>query len=138
MSGVAKAGVEGLIKGIVEAVLGSQEASAGAFVQLHTGDPDEGEAGGGENNQAAENSKVLVILEKKALGGGTSDKAFNEKGIEWVEVIATETYTHFSLWVQPEVGVFVYLGSGALTEPVPVEEGDTFRIPAEKLTIEII
>lgn len=97
------------------------------FVQLHTGDP--GTAG--TSNQATEADRVQATFGSAASGRAISNTAV----IEWLNVAATETYTHVSLWSLSSGGTF--LGRDDLSSSAAVTIGDTFRIPIGDLDLTI-
>lgn len=100
-------------------------AVAAVYVKLHTGDP--GEAG--TSNAATETTRKLISF-SAASGGSMSSSAT----VEWTNVAATETYTHFSLWDSLTTGNCLW--SGALGSSAAVTAGDTFQITALSLTLD--
>jgi hypothetical protein len=95
------------------------------YLQLHKGDPGET----GTANVATENKR------KKIEFGAISEEELmkNSNVMEWLEVAATEEYSHFSIWDAAEAGNC--RGSGELSAKVPVTAGQDFRLKAEKITV---
>lgn len=106
---------------------GAEEALKGipspVNLQLHTGNP----GAEGKANVAAENTRKAASIGAYEAGKGRKTTL----AVEWAEVKAKETYAFVSLW---EVETF--LGYFPLTEPVAVEAGDTFKIPAGSLVLQ--
>jgi hypothetical protein len=100
-------------------------AVANVYAQLHTGDP--GEAG--TANTASETSRQAVTF-SAASGGSMASSAT----VEWTNVSATETYTHWSLWDASTAGNALW--SGALSASAAVVAGDTFQITSLTLTLD--
>lgn len=110
---------------LLDATAGTSYASAGTYLQLHTGDPGED----GTANVASESTRKSVSF-ASASGGSmaTSGTA------EWTNVAATETYTHWSLWDALSAGNALW--SGALASSAAVVAGDTFQITSLTLTLD--
>lgn len=87
-------------------------AAKEGWVQLHVGDP--GNWGYMQNVAKNDVRKPVVFA------GG-----INIIPVCWVDVPATETYTHFTLWTAAEAGSF--LASGVMTKPKYVRKGWTFE-----------
>lgn len=86
---------------------------AGLFVKLHVGDP--GPAGAA--NPSAVTTRNALTLAAPANGAGSLS------ALAGYAMVATETITHVSLWDAAAGGAF--LGSGPLSAPKPVNNGDT-------------
>lgn len=96
------------------------------FVKLHIGDP--GEAGTG--NPAGETTRKSVTGAAAAAGTFTS-----VNDLIWTNVSTAETYSHISIWDDVAAGNCWW--TGALTDPEPVNAGNTFTIPAGSLTVSL-
>jgi len=92
---------------------------------LHTGDPGED----GTANAASESTRKAVSF-AAASGGSMSSSGT----VEWTNVAATETYTHWSLWDALSAGNALW--SGALASSAAVVAGDTFQITSLTLTLD--
>ena len=86
------------------------------YIQLHTANP--GTVG---TTAVASNNTRKTVSFGAASGGAIS----NDVAIEWTNVPASETYSHFSLWDASTVGNFLF--SGTITANA-VTTGDTFTI----------
>lgn len=95
------------------------------YVKLHTADP--GEAG--TSNAATETTRKSVSWSAASSGSLASSAT-----IEWTNVAATETYTHWSLWDNASTGNCLW--SGALSSSAAVTAGDTFQITSLTLTLD--
>lgn len=95
---------------------------AAIYAKLHTADP--GAAGA---TAAATNTTRQLVTFAAASGGTISNSA----QILWVNVPASETYTHVSLWDASSGGNFV--GSIALGSSQAVVIGDNFSIEVGQL-----
>ena len=100
-------------------------AVAAVYVKLHTGDP--GEAG--TSNAATETTRKSISF-SAASGGSMSSSAT----VEWTNVAASETYSHWSLWDSATTGNCLF--SGALSSSAAVTAGDTFQITSLTLTLD--
>jgi hypothetical protein len=100
-------------------------------VRLHIGVPG---PNGTEHPAAETTEKAGVILPELPEGYAGGGRKTNE-ALEWVEVKAKEIYSHFS--VRTGATGTVYMGYGAFNEPIAVEKGDTFRIPAGLLIFNV-
>jgi hypothetical protein len=100
-------------------------APSGAYVQLHTGDP--GEAG--TSNVATETTRKSASF-NAASSGAISTSAT----LEWTNVAATETISHWSLWDAASSGNCLWYG--ALSASASVVAGDTLQITSLSLTLD--
>lgn len=100
-------------------------AVSAVYVKLHTGDP--GEAG--TSNAATETTRKSISF-SAASGGSMSSSAT----VEWTNVAASETYSHWSLWDSATTGNCLF--SGALSASAAVTAGDTFQITSLTLTLD--
>lgn len=98
-----------------------------AYVKLHTGDPGEDAT----NNAATETSRKAVTW-SAASGGSLASSAT----LEWTNVAATETYSHWSLWDGAGPTGGNPLWKGALSSSAAVTAGDTFQITSLTLTLD--
>jgi len=96
-----------------------------AYVKLHLGDPGED----GTSNAAAETTRKACSW-NAASSGSMSTSAT----LEWTNVAATETYTHWSLWDNSTGGNCLW--SGSLSASAAVTAGDTFQITNLTLTLD--
>ena len=96
-----------------------------AYVKLHLGDPGED----GTSNAAAETTRKACSW-NAASSGSMSTSAT----LEWTNVAATETYTHWSLWDNSTAGNCLWYGS--LSASAAVTAGDTFQITSLTLTLD--
>ena len=95
------------------------------YVKLHTGDA--GEAG---TSSAATETTRKVAAWATAASGSIATSAT----LEWTNVAATETYTHWSLWDALTSGNCLW--TGALSSSAAVTAGDTFQITALTLSLD--
>ena len=95
------------------------------YVGLHTGDPGED----GTNNTATETSRESVTWSAASSGSMSSSAT-----LEWTNVAATETYTHWSMWDNSTGGNCLWTGS--LSASAAVTAGDTFQITSLTLTLD--
>lgn len=110
---------------LLDATAGTSYAAAGTYLQLHTGDP--GEAG--TSNAATETTRKAVSFAAASGGSMTSSAT-----VEWTNVAATETYSHWSLWDASSAGNCLW--SGGLASSASVTAGDTFQITSLTLTLD--
>jgi hypothetical protein len=113
--------------GFLDAHLGGSSfaGNANVWVQLHTADP----GAAGTTAVATENTRQEATF-AAASGGSKSTSA----DLEWLDVAATETYSHYSLWTASTAGTF--LGSGTITGGA-VTAGNNFSVPTGDFTVEI-
>ena len=95
------------------------------YVKLHTADA--GEAG---TSSAATETTRKVAAWATAASGSIATSAT----LEWTNVAATETYSHWSLWDASTAGNALW--SGALASSAAVTAGDTFQITSLTLTLD--
>ena len=95
------------------------------YVKLHTGDA--GEAG--TTNAATETTRKVAAWATAASGSIATSAT-----LEWTNVAATETYTHWSLWDALTSGNCLW--TGALSSSAAVTAGDTFQITSLTLTLD--
>ena len=95
------------------------------YVKLHTGDA--GEAG--TTNAATETTRKVA-----AWATASSGAIATSATIEWTNVAATETYSHWSLWDSSTAGNCLW--SGGLASSAAVTAGDTFQITSLTLTLD--
>lgn len=103
----------------------SWTAPSGAYAQLHTGDP--GEAG--TSNVATETTRKAVTFSSASSGAIASSAT-----VEWTNVAATETISHWSLWDASTAGNCLWYG--ALSASASVVAGDTLQITSLSLTLD--
>lgn len=97
------------------------------WLKLHTGDP----GSSGTSNAAAETTR------KQGTFSAASGRAItNSAAVEWTNVSTTETYTWVSAWSASSGGTF--LGRDDLSSSAAVTAGDTFRIPAGDLDLNVV
>jgi hypothetical protein len=96
-----------------------------AYVALHTGDPGEN----GTSNAATETTRKAVSWSAASSGSMASSAT-----LEWTNVAATETYSHWSLWDNSTAGNCLW--KGALSSSAAVTAGDTFQITSLTLTLD--
>jgi hypothetical protein len=95
------------------------------YVALHLGDPGED----GTNNDAAETTRQAVTWSAASSGSMSSSAT-----LEWTNVAATETYTHWSAWDNSTAGNCLWYGD--LSAPAAVTAGDTFQITSLTLSLD--
>ena len=95
------------------------------YVKLHTADA--GEAG---TSSAATETTRKVAAWATASSGAIATSAT----LEWTNVAATETYSHWSLWDDVSAGNCLW--TGALSSSAAVTAGDTFQITTLTLSLD--
>lgn len=100
-------------------------AVAATYVKLHTGDA--GEAG--TSNAATEATRKAISFSAASSGSMASSAT-----VEWTNVAATETYSHWSLWDATTGGNCLW--TGALSSSAAVTAGDTFQITSLTLSLD--
>ena len=95
------------------------------YVKLHTSDA--GEAG---TTAAATEATRKVAAWATAASGAIATSAT----LEWTNVAATETYSHWSLWDASTAGNCLW--TGALSSSAAVTAGDTFQITTLTLSLD--
>ena len=95
------------------------------YVQLHTGDAGED----GTSNAATEDTR-----KEAAWAAASSGSIATSATLEWTNVAATETYSHWSLWDASTAGNCLW--TGALSSSAAVTAGDTFQITTLTLSLD--
>jgi hypothetical protein len=95
------------------------------YVKLHTADA--GEAG---TSSAATETTRKVAAWATAASGAIATSAT----LEWTNVAATETYSHWSMWDASTAGNCLW--TGALSSSAAVTAGDTFQITSLTLSLD--
>lgn len=95
------------------------------YLKLHTGDPGEDAT----NNAATESTRKLA-----AWSAASSGAIATSATIEWTNVAATETYSHWSMWDASTAGNPLW--SGGLSSSAAVTAGDTFQITSLTLSLD--
>ena len=95
------------------------------YIKLHTADA--GEAG---TSSAASETTRKVAAWATAASGSIATSAT----LEWTNVAATETYTHWSMWDASTAGNCLW--TGALSSSAAVTAGDTFQITSLTLSLD--
>jgi hypothetical protein len=102
-------------------------ANAETWVKLHIGDP----GAAGTANPAANTTRMQVTCGTAAASGSIASTV----AVEWTSVIATETYTHVSLWSGELSGTLI--GTDELSAPAPIAAGGDFTIPIGDLELQV-
>jgi hypothetical protein len=100
-------------------------AVAATYIKLHTGDA--GEAG--TTNAATEATRKAISFSAASSGSMASSAT-----VEWTNVAASETYSHWSLWDASTAGNCLW--TGALSSSAAVTAGDTFQITSLTLSLD--
>lgn len=95
------------------------------YVKLHTGDAGEE----GTSNAATEDTRKVASWAAASSGSIATDAT-----LEWTNVAATETYSHWSLWDASTAGNCLW--TGALSTSAAVTAGDTFQITTLTLSLD--
>ena len=95
------------------------------YVKLHTGDAGEE----GTSNAATEDTRKEATWAAASSGSIATDAT-----LEWTNVAATETYSHWSLWDASTAGNCLW--TGALSSSAAVTAGDTFQITSLTLSLD--
>jgi len=95
------------------------------YIKLHTGDA--GEAG--TTNAASETTRKVAAWATAASGAIATSAT-----LEWTNVAATETYSHWSMWDASTAGNCLW--TGALSSSAAVTAGDTFQITSLTLSLD--
>lgn len=93
------------------------------WMKLHVGDP----GAAGTSNPATNTTRQQATFSAAASGATT-----NTNALVWDLVVASEDYTHFTLWSASTAGTFG--GSGTLVAD-PITAGDTFQVAAGDLDL---
>lgn len=103
----------------------SWTAPSSVYVQLHTGDPGET----GASNVATETTRKVSSFSAASSGAISSSAT-----LEWTNVAATETITHWSLWDASTAGNCLWYG--ALSASASMVAGDTLQITSLTMTLD--
>jgi hypothetical protein len=103
----------------------SWTAPSTVYIKLHTGDAGED----GTTNAATETTRKAASW-SAASSGSISTSAT----LEWTNVAATETYSHWSAWDNSTAGNCLW--TGALSSSAAVTAGDTFQITSLTLSLD--
>jgi hypothetical protein len=95
------------------------------YIKLHTADA--GEAG--TSNAASETTRKVAAWATAASGSIATSAT-----LEWTNVAATETYSHWSMWDASTAGNCLW--TGALSSSAAVTAGDTFQITSLTLSLD--
>jgi hypothetical protein len=95
------------------------------YVKLHTGDAGED----GTSNAASETTRKVA-----AWATASSGAIATSATLEWTNVAATETYSHWSMWDALTSGNCLW--TGALSSSAAVTAGDTFQITTLTLSLD--
>lgn len=95
------------------------------YVKLHTGDAGEE----GTSNAASEATRKEAAWATASAGSIATSAT-----LEWTNVAATETYSHWSLWDASTAGNCLW--TGALSSSAAVTAGDTFQITSLTLSLD--
>lgn len=103
----------------------SWTAPTTVYIKLHTGDA--GEAG--TTNAATETTRKAATWSAASSGSIATSAT-----LEWTNVAATETYSHWSAWDNSTAGNCLW--TGALSSSAAVTAGDTFQITSLTLSLD--
>jgi hypothetical protein len=95
------------------------------YVKLHTGDPGEAAL----SNNATEATRKVAAWAVAASGAIATSAT-----LQWTNVAATETYSHWSMWDALTAGNALW--TGALSTSAAVTAGDTFQITTLTLSLD--
>lgn len=95
-------------------------AVAGAFVQLHTGDPG---AAGTSNISVGSTTRNSFVFSSSSSGSALS---LSSAPSAWTNGGTSETLTHISVWTASSAGTFLF--SVALTASKPWGSADAFNL----------
>ena len=104
---------------------GSFTMPSDVYLKLHTGDPGEDCT----DNPATEATRKITAWDAAASGAIATNAT-----VEWTNVAATETYSHWSMWDASTAGNPLW--SGALSASAAVTSGDTFQITSLTLSLD--
>jgi hypothetical protein len=110
---------------LLDTIGGTSFSVTTAYLQLHLGDPGEDCTA----NAATETTRKSVSFSAASSGSMASSAT-----VEWTNVAATETVTHWSLWDASSAGNALW--SGALASSAALTAGDTFQITSLTLTLD--
>jgi hypothetical protein len=95
------------------------------YIKLHTGDAGEE----GTSNAATETTRKEAAWATASAGAIATSAT-----LEWTNVAATETYSHWSMWDASTAGNCLW--TGALSSSAAVTAGDTFQITSLTLSLD--
>jgi hypothetical protein len=95
------------------------------YIKLHTADAGEE----GTSSAATEDTR-----KEAAWATASSGSIATSATLEWTNVAATETYTHWSMWDASTAGNCLW--TGALSSSAAVTAGDTFQITSLTLSLD--
>jgi hypothetical protein len=95
------------------------------YIKLHTADAGEE----GTSSAATEDTR-----KEAAWATASSGSIATSATLEWTNVAATETYTHWSMWDASTDGNCLW--TGALSSSAAVTAGDTFQITSLTLSLD--
>jgi hypothetical protein len=101
-------------------------APAGAYFQVHTGDPG---AAGTTSVSSGDATRKSVTFASAASGS----KSMNGTNPVWTNGGTSETLTHVSLWSASSAGSFML--SGSLTSSKAWASGDTFTLTSFTISL---
>ena len=110
---------------LLDTLRGVAYTPGGTYLKLHTGDP--GEVG--TANAASESTRESV-----SFGAASGDSIVSSGTVTWTNVVASETYSHWSLWDSVSSGNCLW--SGALVSSATVVAGDSFSITSLRLSLD--
>ena len=110
---------------LLDTLRGVAYTPGGTYLKLHTGDP--GEVG--TSNAASESTRQSV-----SFGAASGDSIVSSGTVTWTNVVASETYSHWSLWDSVSSGNCLW--SGALVSSATVVAGDSFSITSLTLSLD--
>lgn len=112
---------------LLNAIGGTSFSTANTYVKLHLGDPGED----GTSNPAVETDRQAATW-GSASGGSIQTTAI----IEWLNVAATEVYSHWSLWDSAGPTGGNCLWTGSLGSTASMTAGDTFQLTSLQLSLD--
>ena len=110
---------------LLDTIGGTSISVTAAYLKLHTSDP-------GEDCTA--NAATEATRKAVSFGSASGGSMASSGTVEWTNVSASETYSHWSLWTDPSAGDPLW--SGALASSAAVTAGDTFQITSLTLTLD--
>ena len=115
--GLASAEADSILEHLCD-VTAQGASTTDVFVQLHTAEP----GAAGTTAIATENNRQGPV----SFGVASAGAIANDAQVQWVNVLGSETYTHFSVWTLVTGGAFNF--SGTVTANA-VTANDTFTVP---------
>jgi hypothetical protein len=113
----------GLLAPLANAMLAVVEANSYVYIKMHVGDP----GAAGTANPAPETTRKLVDWSVPA--GGAMESVAE---IEWPDLAAAQTWTHYSLWTAASGGTCGHTGTIA---PRSWGVGDDAILPVGTVTM---